>query len=155
MTRFQRFSPVWLSSHRPTRCLRRSFSGTTRRRRPSQSSCSCWETRWSCKTSRGENQPQRDCETCYDILIYLLPSPTRPVSLQVPGWPGCVSRSDRFSVHLHHPQAAGNHVPRLHQTALHRGRHAAGRRNNRQLLSTYLLLCDATTLSSSSRENAT
>lgn len=37
-----------------TRCPKRSCSGTTRSRRPSANSCSCLETQWSCRTSRGE-----------------------------------------------------------------------------------------------------
>lgn len=42
--------------HLFNRCLRRSCSGTTKKRRLSGTSCSCWETRWSCRTSRGETR---------------------------------------------------------------------------------------------------
>lgn len=57
-------------------------------------------------------------------------SPTvPPPSVQVSGGSGCVPRSDGFSVRLHHPPTAGDHVPRLHQTALHWGRHTAGRQH--------------------------
>lgn len=43
-------------SHLFTRCLRRSCSGTVKKHRLSRTSCSYWETRWSCRTSRGETR---------------------------------------------------------------------------------------------------
>lgn len=45
-------------SHLFTRCLKKSCSVTMKKRLVSRTSCSCWETRWSCRISRGErNSP--------------------------------------------------------------------------------------------------
>lgn len=141
--------------HLFNRCLRRSCSGTTKKRRLSGTSCSCWETWWSCRTSRGEARslqrppksttPHYQCFCTQNPLcqavdqikafcaavfldlvgLYMYSAVSTPV--QVSRRSGCVTWSDWFSVCLHHPQTAGDHVPCVHQAALHRGRCTAGR----------------------------
>lgn len=56
--------------------------------------------------------------------LYIYFALSTPV--QVSRRPGCVTWSNWFSVCLHHTQTAGDHVPRVYQAALHRGRCTAG-----------------------------
>lgn len=150
--------------HLFTRCLRRSCSGTMKKRRLSGTSCSCWETRWSCRTSRGEtrslqrppppqstrrytftphyqstqnplcravNQIKAFCAPVFLDLVALDMYSAVSTHVQVSRRSGCVTWSDWFSVCLHHPQTAGDHVPCVHQAALHRRRCTAGRAHTR------------------------
>lgn len=56
-----------------TRCLRRSCSGTMKKRRLLRTFCSCWERQWSCRTSRGETRslqrPPKAPEKTRSLLV--------------------------------------------------------------------------------------
>lgn len=130
-------------SHLFTRCLRKSCLITMKKRRLSRTSCSCWETQWSCRTSRGETHFPHEPHQCLSVfyqsgdrcasefagvvhLLRCLP--------QVSRRSGCVTWSNWFSVCVHRAQTAGAHVPCVYQAALHGGRCTAGtgHDNNKQ-----------------------
>lgn len=110
-------------SHLFTRCLKKSCSVTMKKHLVSRTSCSCWETRSSCRTSRGERNspcgPHKHQKIYIHSLLSMFLSKKGLLCLSIlrPGGFACLlcSLSFRGGLDVSHGQTGSQSVYTLHR----------------------------------------